>query len=63
MAAGLQEADVITAINGEDVINVSQYYQGIYAKRPEEEITIAIKRQNGEGYVDLECTVTVGVLH
>lgn len=62
MAAGLQEADVITAINGEEVINVAQYYQRIYEKRPEEEITIAIKRQNGEGYVDLECTVTVGIL-
>lgn len=62
MAAGLQEADVITAVNGEEVINVVQYYQKIYEKQPEDTIIISIKRQNGEGYVDLECNVTVGIL-
>lgn len=62
MAAGLQEADVITAINGEEIINVVQYYQTIYEKQPEEEIKITIKRQNGEGYIDLECDVEVGIL-
>lgn len=62
MAAGLQEADVITAVNGEEVINVVQYYQRIYERQPEDAITISIKRQSGEGYVDLECNVTVGIL-
>lgn len=62
MAAGLQEADVITAINGEEIINVVQYYQNIYERQPEDVVTISIKRQNGEGYVDLECDVTVGIL-
>ncbi|MCI9448280.1 MAG: serine protease [Lachnospiraceae bacterium] len=62
MAAGLQAADVITAINGEEIINVVQYYQKIYEKQPQDEITISFKRQNGEGYVDLSCTVAVGIL-
>lgn len=62
MAGGLQAADVITAINGEEVINAVQYYQKIYERQPEDEITIAVKRQNGEGYVELECKVTVGIL-
>ncbi len=62
MAAGLQEADVITAINGEEIINVVQYYQNIYERQSEDVVTISIKRQNGEGYVDLECNVTVGIL-
>lgn len=62
MAGGLQAADVITAINGEEIINAVQYYQKIYERQPEDEITIAVKRQNGEGYVDLECKVTVGIL-
>lgn len=62
MAAGLQEADVITAINGEEIINVVQYYQNLYERQPEDVVTISIKRQNGEGYVDLECDVTVGIL-
>lgn len=62
MAGGLQAADVITAINGEEIINVVQYYQKVYEKQPEDEITITVKRQIGEGYVDLECKVTVGIL-
>lgn len=62
MAAGLQEADVITAINGEEVATVEQYFQKVYEKEPEDAVTITIKRQNGEGYVDMQCGVTVGVL-
>ena len=62
MAAGLQEADVITKINGEAVETVEQYSQKIYALNPQDVVTITIKRQNGAGYVDLDCAVTVGVL-
>lgn len=62
MAAGLQEADVITAINGEEVVTVEQYFQKVYEKEPEDAVTITIKRQNGEGYVDMQCGVTVGIL-
>ncbi len=62
MAAGLQQADVITSIDGEEVATVEQYFQKIYAKEPQDVINIHIKRQIGEDYVDLECAVTVGVL-
>ena len=62
MAAGLQEADVITAINGDEIINTVQYYQSVYEREPGDEITIMVKRQSGEGYTDLECKVTVGIL-
>ncbi len=62
MAAGLQEADVITAINGEEIINTVQYYQKVYEREAGDEITITVKRQSGEGYTDLECKVTVGIL-
>lgn len=62
MAAGLQEADVMIAINGEEISSMEQYYQKIYSKKPDEVITITVKRQNGESYVNLDCTVTVGVL-
>ncbi len=63
LAAGLQEADVITAINGTEVTTVEQYFQKIYEKQPEDVVTITIKRQNGEGYADMQFGVTVGVLH
>lgn len=62
MRAGLQEADVITAINGEEVTTVEQYFQKIYAMQPEDTVSITIKRQNGNQYVDLKCTVIVGIL-
>ena len=62
MEAGLQEADVITKINGEEIATVEQYSQKIYGLNPEDIVTITVKRQNGEEYVDLDCTVTVGVL-
>ncbi len=62
MAAGMQEADVISKINGEEVATVEQYNQKIYALSPEDTITITIKRQSGEAYVDLDCAVVVGVL-
>lgn len=62
MKAGIQEADVITMINGEEVTKVEQYNQKIYALNPEDTVTITIKRQSGEEYVDLECAVIVGVL-
>ncbi len=62
MKAGIQEADVITAINGKEVTSMEQYYQKVYEKEPEDVLNVSIKRQNGEGYVDLECLVTVGVL-
>ena len=62
MAAGLQEADVIVRINGEDVATVEQYNQKIYALNPEDPVVISIKRQNGEEYVDLDCSAVAGVL-
>ncbi len=62
LAAGLQEADVITAINGEEITSVEQYSQKVYGLHPGDVITITVKRQRGEEYVDLDCAVTVGVL-
>lgn len=62
MKAGLQEADVITMINGEEVTKVEQYNQKIYALKPEDTVTITVKRQSGETYTDLECAAIVGVL-
>ena len=52
MAAGLQEADVIVKLNGEEVATVEQYNQKIYALNPEDTVTVSVKRQNGEEYVE-----------
>ncbi len=62
MEAGLQEADVIVGINGEEIKSVEEYSQKVYGFHPDDVITITVKRQSGEDYVDLDCAVTVGVL-
>ncbi len=62
MMAGLQEADVITQINGEEVTTVEQYNQKLYAMRPEDLAAVTVMRQGAEEYVEMECAVSVGVL-
>lgn len=62
MDAGLQEADVITAIDGEEILTVGQYTQKLFSLEPGQEIQIGLLRQNGEDYVEMECTAAVGVL-
>ena len=53
---------MIVKLNGEEVATVEQYNQKIYALNPEDTVTVAVKRQNGEEYTELECAVVVGVL-
>ena len=62
MMAGLQEADVITKIDGEEIATVEQYNQKIYSMHPDDQAIITVQRQGAEEYVELECMVSVGVL-
>lgn len=62
MAAGIQEADVIVEMNGEEISTVEQYNQLLMGLNPGDEVKITVKRQSAEEYVDLECKATVAVL-
>lgn len=62
MAAALQEADVIVEMNGEPVSSVEQYNQMLLSINPGETVTVKIKRQGADAYIDLECPVTAGIL-
>lgn len=62
MMAGVQEADIITGINDEEITSVEQYSQRIYEMEPGDEVKISIKRQGIGEYVELDCIVTVSVL-
>ncbi len=62
MAAGIQEADVIVKMNGEEIISVEQYNQLLMGLNPGSEVKITVKRQGAEEYVNLECSAAVGVL-
>lgn len=62
MNAGLQEADVIIAMNGEEVMTVEEYTEMLLSLSPEQSVKIKVLRQSGEEYVEMEFTATVGVL-
>ena len=62
MAAGLQEGDVIVSMNGEEILTVDAYTQMLLELQPEQTVAIKILRQNGQDYVEWECSAVVGVL-
>ena len=61
-AAGLQEGDVIVSMNGEEILTVDAYTQMLLELQPEQTVAIKILRQNGQDYVEWECSAVVGVL-
>lgn len=62
MAAVMQEADVITKINGEEITTVEQYSQKLFAMKPGDTVSVTVKRQVAEDYQELEFALTLGVL-
>ena len=62
MKAGLQSGDVITHINGEQVLTDVLYSEKISELLPGTTCEITVKRQNGNEYYEVKCTVTIGVL-
>ena len=62
MAAGLQSGDVIVKIAGENVETAQAYKNVLSGQTPGDVVKITIKRQGAAGYVEIECSATVGVL-
>lgn len=62
MKAGLQSGDVITHINGETVLTDEKFSEKISQLIPGTTCEISVKRQNGNEYYEVKCTVTIGVL-
>lgn len=62
MNAGLQEGDVIVAMDGEEIMTADGYTQKLLAMSPGQQVKLKVMRQSGETYVELECAATVGVL-
>lgn len=59
MQAGIQKADVITAVKGNEVATVKQYQSELKKCGVGEVIKIKVMRKGAEGYVELEYDVTL----
>ena len=62
MYAGLQSGDVIVKINGKRVAADAVFSERINKLIPGTTCELTVKRQNGNAYYDVSCTVEIGVL-
>ena len=62
MKAGLQSGDIITHINGEEVMEDATYSESISQLIPGTTCEIVVKRQNGIEYYEVTCEVTIEAL-
>lgn len=62
MKAGLQNGDVITHVNGDSILTDEMFSEKIAQLIPGTTCEISVKRQNGNEYYEVKCTVTIGVL-
>lgn len=62
MKAGLQNGDVITHINGDLIQTDARFSEKIAQLIPGTTCEISVKRQNGNEYYEVKCTVTIEVL-
>lgn len=62
MQAGIQNADVITEINGETIESVKEYQKQLKACNSGDTIKVKAMRQATEGYVEVTFDVTLGAL-
>lgn len=62
MEAGFQSGDVITAINGEEVIAAEDYEKLLRGLTVDDMVHITYERQSAEDYIPLEIDAKVGVL-
>ena len=62
MAAGLQSGDVIVEMDGVAITDEASYEHKLLQLKPEDKVSIVIKRQGVNGYVSIRCDVEVSKL-
>ena len=62
MEAGFQSGDVITEINGEEVMAAEDYEKLLRSLAVDDMVHITYERQGAEEYISLEIDAKVGVL-
>ncbi len=62
MTAGLQNGDVIVAMNGVEILTMEDFQQELLSFKRGDEVKVTACRQRTQGYKKFTCTVEVGVL-
>jgi serine protease Do len=62
MSAGLQNGDVITELNGENIFSADSYESKLMALTPGDTARIKVERQGTDGYSEVTYRVTIGIL-
>lgn len=62
MNAGLQNGDVIVAVNGKKILTIEDYQQELLTFQKGDIVKITVNRQGTEEYKKYTCSVEVGVL-
>ena len=57
--AGLQPGDIVTAIDGDSVVNMEAYHRILMSRKNGENLVLTIQRAGTEGYVPVDVTITV----
>lgn len=58
--SGIQNGDVITAVDGEEVLTVKMFQGCLETKSPGQDVTIKVQRVGRDGYTELEFSVRLG---
>lgn len=59
MHAGVQKADILTAIDGEPIENVEDYVRVLSGHEPDEQVKVSLLRKSMDQYVNLELQITL----
>lgn len=62
MIGGIQNGDVIVSMNETDIVTIADYEKVLQEQTPGAVLNITVKRQGNNGYIDIPCVATVGVL-
>ena len=61
-SAGVQIADVITALDGDSVGSMEAYHRLLMTKTPGDPVVLTVQRLGTEGYVPLDFEMTLGAI-
>ncbi len=62
MDSGIQAGDIITEINGREIVSQSEIQEMLLKFSRDQAIRVIFMRQGREGYKEIECSVTVDVM-